>query len=210
MALESIQLEVFDPAGGISIMRDFPLASIISIPFIGLLFIFSACNLAAEPKSNFPFELLMIPQDLPSGWVSDGYEFPEIISADTRRAFFLGSNDPNKEYILISHTLSVYPTEQAAEKAYPDWEMHWFPTDNWVAPEGSSYVTDKPGDRQRLACIHVSINGNPIMSCRYLKQHSNMISLVLANIDDDAISLLEFENALQKIDGRMQDYAHPN
>lgn len=186
--------------------RAVPLAPRILLLPIGLLLSLWACIAFPGSESDFPFQLLMIPQDLPIGWFRDGGDFPEVPGADTRGIFFSGSTDPNKEYILISHTLSVYTTEAEAENAYIDWEMDIFPTTDWKQPEDISYFPEYAQDQYKLACINVSINENPIKVCRYLRQHLNLISMVFANIDDEAISLSELEDTLGQVDERMQDY----
>jgi len=164
-----------------------------------------ACSIVpADTSTDFPFQLLMTPEDLPAEWGRAGSEAPEVPGAISRLVGFTGSTDPQQEYLLVKHQLAVYPSEQAGKDAYSMWEQKWFPTITWQRPPEASFEPRDPSDQFRFACINVKINGFPIMTCTYLQQHRNLVSLVLVNVDGKAITLEQFEQALKKLDERLQ------
>ncbi len=158
------------------------------------------------PAAQFPFDLMMQVSDLPSSWFYDVSQFPNEDGANSRLRDFRASKDPQLGYLLTSHELSVYPDEQAAKNAYPRWETRWFPTNAWKTPEDARFAPKDPNDQFRFACISATVNAAPILSCRYLQRHKSLLSLVLTNIDGQALTLPQFEGALRRLDERMQSY----
>ncbi len=188
--------------------RSCPRAPLFAIVFIGLVLGMTACTsmFSGSSSAEFPFDLMMQVPDLPSGWFYDGSEFPDEAGADTRLRDFRASKDPQLRYLLTSHELSVYPDEQAAKHAYTRWETRWFPTSTWKTPRDAHFAAKDPNDRFRFACISASVNSVPVLTCGYLQRHKRLVSLVLTNIDGKAITLTQFEEALRRVDERMQSY----
>jgi len=175
--------------------------------WIGVIgIIAAACTIVpADTSTDFPFQRLMTPEDLPAGWGRAGGEAPEVPGALSRSVRFAGSTNPRQEYLSIEHQLTVYPDDQLAQDSYPEWERTWFPTEKWQRPAQATFVPLDPKDQFRFACINVAINGVPLMSCRYLQQHHNLVALIIVNIDNKTMTLEQFEYALKRLDERLQD-----
>ena len=174
-----------------------------------LLWLAMACTLVpADTSTDFPFNLLMTSEDLPTGWGRAGGEAPEVPGAVSRLVSFAGSTDPRQEYVLVKHQLTVYSSDDGATNAYPEWEGTWFPTQTWQRPAEAAFAPVDSTDQFRFACINVKINDSPVMTCTYLQQHHNLISLVLVNIDGKTITLQQFEQALKRVDERLQMANH--
>jgi hypothetical protein len=109
-------------------------------------------------------------------------------------------------YLLVTHELSVYPDEELAKKAYPTWETGWFPTSTWTRPADAQFAPMDSKDQVHFACISTTGNLGPLLSCRLLQRHKRLISLVLVNIDGKTLTLAQIEEALRRMDERMQRY----
>ncbi len=185
--------------------KHFSKCFLLGICFI-LFFTLSAClNVPIKSYNDFPFDAMMVVQDLPPGWF-DKSRFPEsldVSGADSMGRIFMYSNDPQKEYMSVKHQLVVLPNEESARNAYPRWERESFPVPTWERPKEAQFVPKDANDQFRLGCLWGT---HPYSMCRYLQQHSKLISLVLVNIDDQSISLAQFEAALKRVDERLQKY----
>ncbi len=183
-------------------------ASLLAIVFIGLVLGITACASMFNGSSSaeFPFDLMMQVDDLPSGWFNNGGSFPDEPGADSRLSAFAKSEDSQFGYRHVIHELSVYSSEELAKKAYPAWETEWFPTNTWKRPAEARFAPKDPNDQVRFACVPVSVNLADVLSCRHLQRHKQIISLILAEIDGKALTLVQLEEALERLDERMQRY----
>ena len=169
--------------------------------FIGLTGCVSSPALITD---DFPSRILMTPRDLPQNWRREGVYVEEIPDGESRMVVFNAEGYETHLYLVASHTLSVYPTEDLASNAYKKLENQYFPTDDRKVPEIG--VEFKPSGLSRLGCLKLSMNGEAFLSCGYLQLNNKLVSLVLANIDGENLTIDQFVNALKILDIRMQQY----
>ncbi len=162
------------------------------------------CSVGRDnPTNDFPSGMLMVPQDLPRGWTREDVYFEDVLNAQSVTVAHVGSSDPKESHILVSHQLSLYQTETDAKNAYSDWESEWFTTDKLIPPNGWLFQPQDTQDQSRFGCLNQTINEKPFLVCRYLQRHKSIISLVLANLDGETLTLEQFANTLMLIDTRM-------
>lgn len=111
---------------------------------------------------------------------------------------------------MVKHELAIYPGPSEAAAAYTSWESEYFPYPYWQEVESFRFRPRDPADTFRFACMPVTINKVPITSCGYLQQHSRFISLVLMNTDGKAITILQLEHAIDRLDERFFNYRQPD
>jgi len=141
--------------------------------------------------------------DLPSGWRysekswgvefgGSGYTVIYELEADTR--------------IFLSNTISIYLNEEKSKIAYQQWEDLWFKsTQPW--PE-ATYSPQDQKDDYRFECL--SFPEDPILSCRYLQRHNNIIGFVKINLDNKSLTFTELNDILSILDKRLNDIGGEN
>jgi hypothetical protein len=179
---------------------------IIRVIHIILIALFvSGCAIEPMAPSDFPYALMLQASDLPQGFIRTGGSFPQMENAFSHIVGY--SSNPQKIATGISHQITIYPTSDLAIESFPRWEDEWL-TNAWAEPT-ESYEPLNPNDISVLKCMDIQIDNNPSQSCTYLQQHENLVILVLANIDSQAINFQQFLNMLDKLDSRLPSAVVP-
>jgi hypothetical protein len=164
---------------------------------VTVLILLGACG----KGTKFPFESMLWVNDLPPGWHYDDGEIVQIPDADARLRGFLFEGQ--RIGLTVKHILAVYEDEATAKAAFADWESEWFPTSDWNTPPDAQVTPYDHQDQYRLGCLTVHLDGQPARSCVALQQHRTFVSLLLANIDTQTITLSQFEHAIEAVDKRL-------
>jgi len=143
------------------------------------------------------------PGDLPSGWVPIGPVPLERVGQDVLvwQAAYASADDPTRSTITIQQQLTVFSTTQSATDAYGQWDRKWFPTTDWLTPQGTQFTPRDPDGQHHYACVCVA--GASILACGQLQRHVNLVSLVIANIDGHSMTLAQFGQVIDHIDARL-------
>jgi len=141
-------------------------------------------------------------QDLPEHWKVNSFTKMDVENAESYNIEFSKPSTGTLP-LLVQHQLSVYQTVDAAKQAYPEWEKQWIPTTDWKSPTGVVFQPKDINDLFRLACYSGKVDGQPILFCSYLQQHKNIITLVLAQVDDKNLDVQQLVNALEILDIRL-------
>lgn len=169
-----------------------------------LLTILTACQPAPPGDILFPTQALMQVEDLPNLWVWNGSSAVRVPDALTSHDTSFSAPNINKDLIPISHQIAVYADPQAARDSLPWWEEEWLPGDEWQTPPESTFTPADPADNYRLGCIPIRSGQVDMLACRSIQQHASLVSVVVAQIDNHAISFAQFDYALRQIDTRLQ------
>lgn len=185
-------------------MKDWPLGYLlIAGVLLPLSLIATGCSLLFQSQySEFPLERELQRSDLPSEWYRLGGVFEEVEGAEFSHRVAYGPNE-DKTFLGITQILTIYPQSEIAVQQYSHWEEEWFPTEAWRKPSDFGFSPLNSEDQSHLACHSLSINGVPILSCGYLQQHAQFISLILANIDGQRVTKETFVSALEAQDIRL-------
>jgi hypothetical protein len=163
----------------------------------------SGCTLLSGSQySGYPLERELQQSDFPSTWYRMGGVIEDVEGAEYSHRIAFGPSE-KRWYLGISQTITVYPDEISAREAFTEWKAQWFPTEDWIPPADFDYMPMDSEDRYHLACHGVTINSEPILSCGYLQQHNDYISLVLANMDGKEVTLEIFLAILERQDIRL-------
>jgi len=173
--------------------------------FVALIAFISGCVIEPMAPSDFPYELMLQPSDLPQGFVRTGGTFPETPGAFVHIVGY--AIDPDQIGVGISHQVAIYPDLESAKTAFSIREDEVF-TDVWLEPS-NTYIPLNTDDRSALKCMDVQVDDKISQSCRFLQQHNNLVVLVLANIDSEAIDFQQFLDMLQKLDSRLPSESVP-
>ena len=122
--------------------------------FILLLVFLSGCIVKPVAPSDFPYDLMLQPSDLPDGFTRTGGSFPKRAGAFSHIVGY--SSDPEKIGKGISHQITIYPDTSMAKADYAKWEQEWL-TPAWSEPK-ELYVPLNPNDLYKLKCMDVKIN----------------------------------------------------
>lgn len=162
----------------------------------------SLALLRATGKQDFPTDLLLTAQDLPSGFVRKEYVTLDVPNAKSLAIGFVVPDGSQFPPIRVSHQLANCADAQSAQLAYPDWEKE-FPVENWKAPDDFQFKPVIFGDTYRFGCLPGHFNGQDLLCCRYIQQHKNMISEILFNLDGRHLKMEDVEKTLANLDARL-------
>jgi hypothetical protein len=165
------------------------------------LIVLAGCDLQPIAPSDFPYELMLQPSDLPPGFIRTGGSFPQVEDGYSHLVGF--SSNPEEIATGIGHQITIYPDFDASKAHFSDWEKEWF-TPAWHEPSATFSPLDSD-DKFRLACMDVQFNGKPSRSCTYLQQHNNLIILVYGNMDDKVFTYDQFIEMLGRLDARLPE-----
>jgi hypothetical protein len=173
--------------------------------FIFLSFILQACSPPSNQQTiEFPSEAMLTIRDLPKGWHRESIDFDqEVPNAESITVYFVGSTNPRESHILVSHQLSAYVDEESAQSAFPEWQEKWLSSESWKQPENWAFTPKDSDDIIEFGCLNQTINEKRFTVCTFLQLHKNLISLVLANIDGETLTIPEFEEAMKILDARL-------
>ena len=174
--------------------------------FVVLLITLSstACGLPdPSGKPDFPVVGLITAQELPDGFVRREYVTENVPNAEGLAIGFVVPDGSKFPPVRVSHYLSVYADEKSAQAEYPAREKEEFPVDEWKTPDGFHFKPTDSGDLYRFACVPGYFNGTDLLMCRYIQQHDNKISQVLANLDGQHLKMEDMERILKSVDGRL-------
>jgi hypothetical protein len=146
---------------------------------------------------------MMNSQDLPQSWEVNAFAKMDVENAESYNIEFSNSK-ASPGFVLVQHQLSVYQTVDAAKKAFPDWEKQWIPTSEWTTPDDFNFQPKDKSDLFRMACVSGKVDGQPMLFCRYIQQHDNMVTLVLSKLGTNSLTLEQLINALEILDLRLQ------
>jgi hypothetical protein len=163
-----------------------------------LLFaLLSACN----ARELVPHELTITYHDFPAGWNHD----KGVIELKEPGAIAARGDNFHFGKQVASQELAVYPDNASAKTNFEIWESKWFPAaGDWRRPDTATFVPANPDDSYRLGCLHFPDSNTT--SCRSLQQHGPYLSLILVNLDPQAMTLEQLEYALRRLDQRFQDW----
>jgi len=181
--------------------------------FLLILPLMSACS--ANNRQDFPNDPLLKDSDFPTDLLLKDSDLPDRFS---RKEFVRVNDIPNANVLAIgfvvqdgsqfpglrvSHKLAVYADEKSAQTAYLDWEKETFPVDDWKSPDDFHFKPGTSGDLYRFGCMPGYFNGKDFILCRYIQQHKNMLSRILANLDGHVLKLEDVEKTLAELDARL-------
>jgi hypothetical protein len=163
------------------------------------LIVLAGCIIQPMAPSDFPYELMLQPSDLPTGFTRTGGSFPQVEGGYSHLVGF--SSNPAEIGTGIGHQITIYPDLNSAKEYFTDWEKEWF-TPAWHEP-ATTFTPLNADDKFRLACMEVQIDGRSSRSCTYLQQHNNLIVLVYGNINDKVLNYDQFIEMLRRLDSRL-------
>jgi hypothetical protein len=181
-------------------LRKFRTMKIIFFHVLSVIML-AGCSIQPMAPSDFPYELMLQPSDLPAGFTRTGGSFPQVEDGYSHLVGF--SSNPDEIGTGIGHQITIYPNIDAAKGYFSDWEKEWF-TPAWYEPSIMFTPLDND-DKFRLACMDMQINSRSSKNCTYLQQHNNLIVLVYSNIGDKVLNYDQFMETLKKLDARLPE-----
>ena len=171
--------------------------------FVIVSVIWTFFDYVKSQSEGFPTDLLLKQQDLPSGFQRKEFIPVDVPNADALAIGYVVPDGSKFSGVRVSHRLAMYADEQSAQAAYPDWEKELFPVVEWKNPEDFDFKPTDSDDLYRFACMPGYFEGRDYILCRYVQQHKNMISDVLANLDGRFLNLEDVEELLASLDARL-------
>ncbi len=166
----------------------------IFIPFIALLLISCQGNAISQNSQKLERYALNA-RDLPKGWEF----FSEDWSSEPGEHYYGATfGVPNRDIIGLSQVIQWYSDEEQARLGYSKYEEEWFSVgQDWP---GAEFTPLDSSDKYRYACLHIF---SEILSCTFLQRHNNIITLILVNFDDQAMTMTQFNEILKVLDTRL-------
>ncbi|HEU0291237.1 MAG TPA: hypothetical protein VFR47_00775 [Anaerolineales bacterium] len=141
--------------------------------------------------------------DLPNGWKYSDKDWGVEFGGSGYTVIYELEADPS---IFLSNTIAIYLNEEKSEIAYQQWEDLWFKsTQPW--PEATYSPRDQKDD-YRFECLQFP--EDPILSCRYLQRHNNIIGFVKINLDNKSLTFTELNDILGIVDERLNNVGVEN
>jgi hypothetical protein len=153
--------------------------------------------------NGFPTDLLLKQYDLPRGFQRKEFLSVDVPNAEALAIGYVVPDGSKFPGVRVSHRLAMYADEQSAQAAYPGWEKELFPVDEWKTPDDFDFKPTDSDDLYRFACMPGYFDGQDYILCRYVQQHKNMISDVMANLDGQFLKLEDVEKLLASLDARL-------
>jgi hypothetical protein len=133
--------------------------------------------------------------DLPKGWKFTGKSWGNGYG-DEGYTVTYEIDDHN----FLSHTISIYSNQSQAQKGYEEWNNEWFEsTQPW--PEAKYFPLDSKDD-YKFECLRLNPE-SPLLSCRYLQRHNEIISFVRTSLDNTSMTFAELDKVLGVLDERV-------
>jgi hypothetical protein len=168
-----------------------------------ILFSILVVGCGSATPIQFPTEFQLRGSDLPRYFHWQGEEFPRVSGATvSKRDTYSAATGRRDEYLFIKHQITVYPSESIAEDSFSQWRDDWFPTGPQLLPDAIRFDPRDPRDQYMAGCHPATINGNKIDNCVFLQQHTEMIFLLIANVDGNRITHDLLEDILDKLDAQ--------
>jgi hypothetical protein len=121
-----------------------------------------------------------------------------------------GAPDYLQSSVAIDQQVTEFASVDEARAHYATWEASLFPTETWRVPEGFEFSPGNSGDRFKLACVPTSLSQPSRLACRHLQQHENIVSILMANIDESHLTLAQVNIIINDLDARLAVYAGPS
>jgi len=136
-------------------------------------------------------------KDFPKGWAFVSEDWG---SESGKKSYSATYGVPNKDIIGFGETIAIYPDQERAQNAYLELEEKWFSVgEKWP---GTEFTPLDSNDKYRYECIQIFLDKS-IISCRFLQKHNELVVLILVNIDDQAITISQFNKVLRVLDDRL-------
>jgi len=152
------------------------------------------------------FEALRIKvEDLPLGWHRGGVQGEDVPGATARFLWYYGPPGESKSWINVSQKLILYPSTQAAVRAYDGWVAEYIPPahqDAWISPPGLEFTSQ--ADKMVVACYEGYINNLHHYACNAIGLYNNTIIVLHGNVFDDRwLTMADFQAVLEAMDQRI-------
>lgn len=166
----------------------------IFISIIALLLI--SCQGNAISQTSQKLERYAVnTRDLPKGWAFSSEDWG---SESGEHYYGAAYGLPNRDIIGLSQVIRWYQDEEKAQLGYSEYEEEWFSVgQEWPGAEFTPLGTK---DNYRYVCLHIF---SEILSCRFLQRHNNIVTLILVNFDDQAMTMTQFNEILKVLDKRL-------
>lgn len=164
--------------------------------------IFTSCQAERITQNQLKLERYAVKRnDLPKGWTFDGEDWDYKYGGETYLAAY---TVPNNRSIGIAHSITLYKSEEQAEDAFPKWQDEWFTaTRSWP---GAEFTPIDSKDAFIYECQQLQLTTpGPLTSCSFLQKHGDFIVSILVTLDDQAMTLEQFNGVLQVLDKRLND-----
>ncbi|MBI9045735.1 MAG: hypothetical protein JEZ06_14690 [Anaerolineaceae bacterium] len=164
------------------------------------LFSILGCNLLSNMQDEFPYDLMIGPDDLSDEFVYNSSGFEEIEDA---KSFYIAYEKNTYELgSLISHQITIYSDIETAKKSIPFWESKLF-TNDWFFSKENQFMPSDPEDYYTFRCLNSQINGQDFQSCTMFQQHENLIIVITVNIDNKIFTVSKFDEIQNRLDTRL-------
>lgn len=104
------------------------------------------------------------------------------------------------DHNFLSHTISIYANSSQATDAYEKWNNEWFNVTSEWQPSNYSPLDQK--DDYKFDCLKLSPE-SPLVGCRYLQRHNEIISFVRVGLDNTTLTFAELDGILGILDERL-------
>jgi hypothetical protein len=159
----------------------------------------AACQLPdveVRPAQITGYEVAI--KDLPAGWKFKGEDWGQDFGGQSHLVAYGVDDD---KIVRLTHTISIYPDEEQAKTAYPQWEDEWF-KGSWQKWPEAKFTPSDSKDQYRFECLQAPFDKS-LTSCNYLQRHERLISFVLVNFRENVMTFTQFNDILKAVDERL-------
>ena len=153
---------------------------------------------------DFPYEAMLERKDIGDEWITTGSGTSnDYDSVDTYSVSFRYRSEEDLANSAIAHVLYVYPNEEDANSGFKYLEEEYFTGSYRSEPPDVLIYPRDASDNTRLGCKEKLMNNQPRTSCSYLQQHDKYVWLVLANLDEEVITMSDFFQILKRLEWKI-------
>ena len=155
---------------------------------------------------------------LPDGWYSPGEEgfsrYLDTPEDDLEISWIMPIETDSEYYLSLSHVIARYNTTTIAIEKFGEWQKACFSNGEWKKPPQASYPSSEFTEAYELACVETTVEHSsyipdldyPVLKCRYLRQHENLVTLFEMDIVDNLSTYSQFETYLILLEKKLQEY----
>lgn len=156
-----------------------------------------------------PMDALVITaQELPANWTFDMAGTADLHGVEVKKYYFYNTTARDLRWVNIGQTIAIYPDEDQAKSAYPDWVNEIFVSNAWQP--ATDLEVSGHADEQLARCIPATVNGISTLSCGQLTRYKNIVIRVLGNtFEKQWLTKNDFRTVLIAIDTRITDALSP-
>ena len=158
-----------------------------------------------KPAKQWISDLILRSNEIPQGWRAGGTEIHNIPKAEGRFAWFYNVSAKDLHWVNFSEAPRIYTSSNEAAQAYNEQVQIAFPAkysdDLKPVPE---FEPPLHAETIKSACLPMSVNDLPVLSCTVVARYQNVVVEVYGNIvEGHWLTMSDFQDVVAAVDQRI-------